>query len=385
MQSSSWSIYHPEGRFRILATKRLVGDAWLPILTNANCRVEIFEGETPFGEEELISAIGNTCHGALSQLNEPWTARVLERFAAAKGRVVSSYAVGVNNIDISAASRFHIAVCNTPGVLTEATGELALALVFAAIRRIPESDRFMREHRFTGWLPHLMLGRQLTGRTLALFGAGRIGQFIARALCGGFGMNVLYWNPHARPQLEEYVHDVAQLTSRHHLPQPWIRRTENIDELFKEGDVIVLASLYHSDLHHLVNAQRFALCKESAVLVNISRGPIVDESALVAHLRAHPDFRAGLDVYEFEPKLVDGLTDLPNVVLSPHTGSATLEARSAMAVLATYNCVGVLLEYPANHSHPVSAWQKDSPPRLVPSLINATELGWKKEIEYQEL
>lgn len=376
MPSSSWSVHQGEGRYRVIVTKRLVGDAWLPVLLEAGCRVEIFEGETPFGENRLIEAIGDTCHGAVGQLSEPWTARVLERFAAAGGRVVSSYAVGVNNIDLAAAARLKIAVGNTPGVLTEATAELALALVFAAVRRIPEGDAFMRSGRFEGWLPHLLLGRQLTGRTLALFGAGRIGQAVARALCGGLGMNVLYFNPHPRPQFEEYVHDIAQVAARHGLVQPWIRRAADVDELFREGHVIVMASSYHPDLRHLVDARRLSLCRESAVLVNVSRGPVVDEAALVAHLRAHPDFRAGLDVYEFEPCMADGLDQLQNAVLSPHTGSATLEARSAMAVLAAHNCAGVLLGRPANRTRPVTAWLGADPPAAVPSLVNAADLAW---------
>ncbi len=376
MNPSSWTTHQPDGRFRVIATKRLVGEKWLPVLLAAGCRVEVYGGEEPFGEEDLLSAIGNACHGALAQLNEPWTARVLERFAAAGGRVVASYAMGVNNIDLAAASRLNIAVCNTPDVLTEATAELALALVFSAMRRVAEGDRFMREGRFSGWLPHLMLGRQLTGRTLALFGAGRIGQAVARALCGGLGMNVLYFNPHPRPQLEDYVRDVAQLAARYGLPQPWIRRAQDVDELFAEGDVIVLASSYNPDLRHLVDARRLSLCREAAVLVNVSRGPVVDEAALVAHLRAHPDFRAGLDVYEFEPRMAEGLADLPNAVLSPHTGSATLEARTAMAQLVAHNCAGVLLGHPAGKNRPMEAWLGDDPPKAVPALVNAEAIGW---------
>ena len=163
-----------------------------------------------------------------------------------------------------------------------------------------------------------------------------------------------------------------------------IRRTEDVDDLFRAADVLVLLSSYSPALRHLVDARRLDLMKPAAVLVNASRGPVVDEAALIAHLRAHPEFTAGLDVFEFEPSLVEGLTDLPNVVLSPHTGSATLESRSDMATLAALNCVGVLHHWPvagastAASGASVSTTELAADPtrQLVPSLLNAKELAW---------
>jgi hydroxypyruvate reductase 1 len=374
--TEAWKIHNPEGKFLVLATKRLVGERWLEVLAAHDCRVEIYDAEEMFGEAELIEAIGTRCDGALGQLNEPWNERVLTHFAAAGGKVISTYAVGVNNIDLACASRLGIAVCNTPGVLTEATAELALALVFAAIRRIAEGDRYMREGRFLGWLPQLMLGRQVTGRTLGLFGAGRIGQTVARALAGGFGMNVLYFNPHPRPELENYIADLAAVAKKHGQPVPSVRRTEDLDELFAQSDILVLLSSYSPPLHHLVDARRLSLMKSAAVLVNASRGPVIDEAALITHLKAHPEFTAGLDVFEFEPRLVDGLTELPNIVLSPHTGSATLESRSNMATLAALNCAGVLSHWPANTAISTTTLATGPMQKLVPSLLNAKELAW---------
>ncbi len=376
IKPEAWKIHNPSGSRRVLATKRLVGERWLEVLAAFDCRVELYDAEDMFGEAELIEAIGDQCDGALGQLNEPWNEHVLTRFSAAGGKVISSYAVGVNNIALGCASRLGIAVCNTPGVLTEATAELALALVFAAIRRIAEGDRYMREGRFLGWLPQLMLGRQITGRTLGLFGAGRIGQTVARALAGGFGMDVLYFNPHPRPELEAYVADLAEVAGRHGQPVPSIRRTTDPDELFVHGDVLVLLSSYSPQLHHLVDARRLSLMKPAAVLVNASRGPVIDEAALIAHLTTHPEFTAGLDVFEFEPRLVEGLTDRPNVVLSPHTGSATLESRSNMATLAALNCAGTLSRWPANTAVSTNELATGPLRQLVPSLLNAKELDW---------
>jgi hydroxypyruvate reductase 1 len=353
-----------------------VGTRWVELLAAHDCRVEVYDADDIFGEAELLEAIGDRCDGALGQLNEPWNERVLTHFAAAGGKVISSYAVGVNNIDLACATRLGVAVGNTPGVLTEATAELAIALVFAAIRRIAEGDTYMREGRFLGWLPSLMLGRQVTGRTLGLFGAGRIGQTVARALAGGFGANVLYFNPHPRPELESYIADLAEVAKRHGLPVPSVRRTADVDDLFAHSDILVLLSSYSPPLHHLVDARRLALMKPAAVLVNASRGPVIDEAALIAHLRAHPEFTAGLDVFEFEPRLVEDLTDRKNVVLSPHTGSATLESRADMATLAALNCLGALHRWPANVSLPTTDLAAGPTRQLVPSLLNAKELAW---------
>jgi glycerate dehydrogenase len=376
IRPEAWKIHNPTGRHRVIATKRLVGTRWAELLAAHDCRVEVYDAEDMFGEDDLIAAVGDRCDGALGQLNEPWNERVLTRFAAAGGKVISSYAVGVNNIDLAAASRLGVAVCNTPGVLTEATAELAVALVFAAIRRIAEGDRYMRDGRFEGWLPSLMLGRQVAGRTLGLFGAGRIGQSVTRSLAAGFGLDVLYFNPHPRPELEAYVADLADVAKRHGHRPPSIRRTEDVDELFRAADLLVLLSSYSPQLRHLVDARRLGLMKPAAVLVNASRGPVVDEAALITHLRSHPEFTAGLDVFEFEPRLVDGLTNLPNVVLSPHTGSATLESRADMATLAALNCIGALQRWPANTAIPTTELAADPTRQLLPSLLNAKDLSW---------
>ncbi len=374
--TDKWIIHHPEGKWRVVATKELVGTQWIEELVRRDCRVEVYTGEETFGETELLQAIGNKIHGALAQLSEPWNDRVLTRFAEAGGKVVSSYAVGVNNIDQEAATRLGVAVCNTPGVLTEATAELTMALVLAALRRVCEGERYMREGRFTGWLPYLMLGRQLTKKTVGLFGAGRIGQAFARMMAGGFGARILYYNPHPRPEFEYAIGELGRVQSELGMPACSIARVEDPDELFAQSDVLALLSSYSPALRHFVDARRLTLCRPDAVLVNASRGPVVDEAALIAHLKENPEFKAGLDVFEFEPELVEGLTDLPNVTLSPHTGSATLESRSDMAVLAAANCIGVLNRWPANVN--VSTQKLCKPPLLscVPSLLNAKGLQW---------
>jgi hydroxypyruvate reductase 1 len=149
-----------------------------------------------------------------------------------------------------------------------------------------------------------------------------------------------------------------------------------VDELFTQSDLLVLLSSYSPQLHHLVDARRLALMKPAAVLVNASRGPVIDEAALIAHLKSHPEFTAGLDVFEFEPRLVEGLTELQNVVLSPHTGSATLESRANMATLSALNCTGVLQHWPANTAVSTTDLAADPVHKLVPSLLNAKELDY---------
>jgi glyoxylate reductase len=234
---------------------------------------------------------------------------LLER--ARRLRIVANMAVGTDNVDLAAARRLGIAVSNTPDVLTDATADLAFALLLATARRLTWADRYVRCGGFTGWRPDLGLGFDVTGRTLGIVGFGRIGRAVAER-ARGFRMNVL-----------------------------WHGRTDGtpLDELLGASDFVSLHAPLSEETRHLIGARELALLQPTAILVNTARGALVDEAALVQALRQGRLGGAGLDVFEHEPRLTPGLTDLPQVVLAPHVGSATHATRDRMAAIAARNIV----------------------------------------------
>jgi len=303
MNQSSLQIVNPAGHLRVVVTKPLPGCHWLEVLQAAGCRVEIATGDAILSGEEIISLIGDHCHAAIGQLTESWNAGLFAALKQAGGRAYSNYAVGYNNVDVVAASACGIPVGNTPGVLTETTAEIAVALTFAAARRIVEADRFMRGGQFQGWLPNLFLGSLFHGKTVGVIGCGRIGAAYARMMVEGHKMHLVYFSPRPNTQLEEFVQAYSAFLTARGEPALTCRRAHTVDELLKECDVVSLHSVLDADPRHLIQAQRLAMMKPDAILINTSRGPVVDESALVTHCRSHPDFRAGLDVFENEPAM----------------------------------------------------------------------------------
>jgi glyoxylate reductase len=241
-------------------------------------------------------------------------------------KVVSNYAVGFNNVDVRAATARGIPVCNTPGVLTETTADFAWTLMMAVARRVVEADRFTRQGRFTGWEPMLLLGTDVHGKTLGLVGAGRIGQAMARR-ARGFSMRVLYadiYDPPAETVRELHMERIS------------------LEDLLIQSDFISIHAPYSAETHHMIGKAQLSLMRPGAYLINTARGPLVDEAALVDALQNKRIAGAGLDVYEHEPKLAPGLAALHNVVLAPHTASASLETRTKMGMLAVDNLMAVL-------------------------------------------
>ena len=266
--------------------------------------------------------------------------------AAAGALVYSAYAVGYDNVDVPAATRLGLPVGNTPGVLTEATAEMAVALTFAAARRVAEGDRHMRVGAFTGWLPTLLLGELLWRETLGVVGTGRIGAAYARMMLEGHKMDLVYYSPNANGDLERYAAEYGAFLSAQGEAPVSCRRATTLVELLRGADVVSLHPALNEATRHLIGRPELAAMKETAVLVNTSRGPVVDEAALIDHCRTHPSFRAGLDVYEDEPPHKPGLAELDNVVLAPHLGSATSWTREGMATLAAANVAAILRGWP---------------------------------------
>ena len=242
-------------------------------------------------------------------------------------RAVCNMAVGYNNIDVDACTARGIVATNTPEVLTETTADFGFALMMAAARRMAESERFLRRGEWTKWSYDMFTGSDVHGATLGVLGMGRIGQAIARRGALGFGMQVIY---HNRSPLDAAVE--ASLGAR------WVDKAT----LLREADHLVLVVPYSAATHHAIGAAELALMKPEATLTNIARGGIVDDAALAAALRERRIAAAGLDVFEGEPRVHPELLTLPNVVLTPHIGSATIATRRAMADLAADNLIAAL-------------------------------------------
>ena len=308
----TWNVY----------VTRKIPDAGMDLLEARGFEVELNPEDRILEPGELLEKVRGR-DAVLCLLNDTVDAEVVE--AAAGCKVFSNYAVGYNNIDIEACRARGIVVTNTPGALTDATADHAWALLFAAARRVVESDACLRAGRWTGWGPLQFLGADVTGATLGIVGAGRIGTaFGLRS--AGFGMKVLYT---ARQENEALNSSVGA-------------RRVDLDTVLAESDFLSLHVPLTESTRHLIGAAELTKMKSTAILVNTSRGPVVDEKALAAALREGKIGGAGLDVYENEPAVEPELLVLPNTVLSPHTGSATTTARSRMAEIAAGNLIAVL-------------------------------------------
>jgi glyoxylate reductase len=281
------------------------------------------------------------------QLRDPVTAELLEA-GLPRLRCVALYAVGYNNVDLDAATARHIAVTNTPGVLTDATADLTFGLLLATARRICEGDAAMRAGTFTGWTPDYMLGMELKDALLGVVGFGRIGQAMARRALA-FGMRVAFTSD-VDVALDDDLRDrVTELP---------------MGELLGSADIVTLHVPLTESTHHLIDEPALRSMRPTAIVVNSSRGPVIDEPALVRALREGWIAGAGLDVYENEPEPAPGLRDCRNAVLAPHLGSATVATRAAMAQLTAQNTLAALEgTVPANVVNP-DAWEGGPPPAV---------------------
>jgi len=291
--------------------------------------LEINPHDRVLKKEEIIKGVKGK-DGLLCLLTDQIDAEVIDSEPNLK--MIANYAVGYNNIDIETANKRKIPVSNTPDVLTDSTAEMAWSLLFSVARRIVEADKFTRAGKFKGWAPMLMHGQDVTGKTLGVIGTGRIGTAFALK-SKGFKMNVLYFNRVRNKQLEKEL---------------GAKKVE-LNLLFKKSDFISLHVPLIESTEHLISENELKSMKNTAILINTSRGPVVDEKALVKALKEKWIFGAGLDVYENEPKIHSGLINLDNVVLQPHSASATVESRTKMAIMAAENMLmGLAGEKPPN-------------------------------------
>jgi len=269
-------------------------------------------------DEVSIRQAAEGCIGIVSQLMDP----VRETVLSTPGlKIVSNVAVGFDNIDVAAATAHKVMVTNTPGVLDDSTADFAFTLLMAAARRVVEADSFTRSGRFRGWAIDMMLGTDIFGATLGIIGIGRIGRGVAHR-AKGFNMRVLYYDPHPLPPDAE---------------QQLAATRVDLGRLLSESDFVSVHVPLTQETQHLLSAQQFNQMKRNAILINTSRGPVVDEAALVQALQERKIAGAGLDVYEREPAVHPGLVPMPNVVLAPHIASATVRTRSEMSAMAARN------------------------------------------------
>lgn len=285
--------------------------------------VDVYPKDSIPKQKEIIKALKKGGYdGVISLLTDHIDAAVFE--AAPTVKIFANYAAGFNNLDLSEAKKRGVTITNTPGVSSVAVAEHAIALMLALATRIVEGDEYVRAGKYKGWMPLDFFGIDLAGRKLGLIGVGNIGSIVAKMARRGFDMNIIYHDMVKNEQVERECQAV---------------KANSLEDLLKEADVISLHVPLLESTHHLINKERLALMKREALLINTSRGPVIDEAALVEALKGGVIRGAGLDVFEHEPELSPGLAKLPNVILTPHIASARESARNEMAKTVARNII----------------------------------------------
>ncbi len=287
--------------------------------------LDINPNDGPMAKQEVIEKIRDK-DGLICMLSDTIDAEVMD--AGKNLKIIANYAVGYNNIDLAEATKRKIPVTNTPGVLTETTADLTFSLILSAARRIVEADRFLREGKFNGWSPMLFLGNDVYNKTLGIIGFGRIGRALAKR-ARGFDMKIIYYEPERLSADVENEYGV---------------KYRSLDDLLSESDYVTIHTPLTESTHHLISERELSLMKKTAFLINASRGPVVDEKALAKSVKEQRIAGCALDVFEREPKVEEELITIPNTVLVPHIGSASIETRIKMAMMAAENIIAVLVE-----------------------------------------
>lgn len=310
---------------KIIYITRKIPEAGLKLLKESGIKYDIGTKNSSPSKKEIIKALRSKPYdGVISFLTDTIDAEVFEACPTAK--IFANFAVGFNNIDLEEAKKRGVAVTNTPGTSSTAVAEHTVALMLALTTRLVEGDEFMRRGKYKGWNPDIFVGTDLKGKIIGLIGAGQIGTEVAKMLHYGFNANVIYSDIKPNLILEQITGPTMKTTA----------------EVLREADIVSLHVPLIPSTIHLINKESLATMKKTAFLINTSRGPIVDEKALVEALEKDIIRGAALDVFEFEPKLAKGLTKLPDVIITPHIASARESARNMMAEIASKNIISVL-------------------------------------------
>lgn len=304
---------------------RKIPQVGIDILEKAGHEVEISPLDRPLSRDELKDAVVGA-EAILSQLVDKMDGEILEA-AGKQLKIVANYAVGFDNINVKDAQVRNVLVTNTPDILTGSVADHAFGLMLAVGRRIVEADRFSRAGKYKGWQPFLLLGQDIGAKTLGIIGLGKIGSTLAKRAAKGFDMKVIYYD---------------RDTVNQELEQEIGAKAVSMEELLKTADFISVHVPLTPETKHLISTPQLEMMKKTAILVNTSRGPVVDEVALYEALKKGDIFGAGIDVWENEPELTPGLTDLENIVITPHVASATVETRDNMSRVAAENIVEAL-------------------------------------------
>lgn len=307
---------------------RKIPDIGISMLKDKGYEVDINPDNRVLTKEELVKAVGEKSYDAvLSLLTDQIDAEVFDAVPSAK--IFANYAVGFNNFNIADAKARGVTLTNTPGMSANTVGEHTVAILLALTSRILEGDAYMRAGKYKGWDPMLLMGTDLEGMMVGIVGGGQIGYRAAHMLGLGFNMKIAYHDVQRNEHFEKDLH--AEFY-------------DNLDDLLKVADIVSLHVPLLPSTHHLIDARRLSLMKSTAFLINTARGPVIDEAALVDALKHNTIAGAGLDVFEHEPEVTSGLTELSNVVLTPHIASSTVKTRNQMAVRAAINIIGFLEE-----------------------------------------
>lgn len=315
---------------------RAISESGIDKLKKAGYEVDINPDDRVLGKDELINTLKNKKYDAVLCLLTDKIDRDIFEAVGTQCKIFANYAVGYDNIDINTAKEKNILITNTPGVLTETVAEHTFALMLAISHRIAEADRFTKNGNYKGWEPTLLLGNDLSHKTVGIVGAGRIGSRVAYHASRGFDANIIYYDIKRNEEFEK---------------ETGARYCETLDNLLGEADYVSIHVPLLPQTKHLINKDKFSLMKKSAYLINTSRGPVIDEEALVVALKTKAIRGAALDVFEDEPRLKEGLSEQDNVILTPHIASGTEETRSKMSEMAANNII--------------SALNGETPPQLV--------------------
>lgn len=307
---------------------RQIPDRGINLLKEKGYEIVVSPYDRVLTKEELTEYLRKDRYDALLfLLTDKVDAEVLDAAKESGVKIIANYAVGVDNIDLKVAKERGIAVTNTPGVLTDTVAEHTFAFILALAHRVVEGDRFTRAGKYRGWEPMLMLGNDVSKKIVGIVGLGRIGAQVAHYAARGFDAQIIYYDVKRNQEFEKSYGASFR---------------ENVDDIFREADFVSLHVPLLDSTRHLINAERLKIMKPTAYLINTSRGPVIDEAALVEALKNGIIRGAALDVYENEPALTPGLAELENVILTPHIASATEETRQAMSALAAENIIAAL-------------------------------------------
>ncbi|HCY76943.1 MAG TPA: D-glycerate dehydrogenase [Ignavibacteriales bacterium] len=301
---------------------REIPEAVIDLLQKKGFEVSVYKKDNPIPRKELIRQVKD-CDALISLLSDRIDKEVIESMK--KCKIIANYAVGFNNIDVEYAKKKDIVVTNTPDVLTDSTADLAMALVLACARKLPEAEKFVRDKKFVGWKPKLFLGVELRDKYFGILGAGRIGSAVAERAYS-FGCKIIYYSNTHNKYLDEKLKGKK-------IP---------LNSLLKKADILSIHLPLNDKTNNLLNASNLRLLKKSAIFINTARGDIIDENILIEMLKTNKLFAAGFDVYDNEPNLKIEFYKLKNVIVLPHIGSATVEARNNMSILAAKNIIAVL-------------------------------------------